>query len=228
MQADGMSEGLGTLYMAHLMQELQWLVEESKEYCAALRYGRLYAERLVASPQARPRPAFPTPLSHPFTTLVSGGAKGLGLESTRRALKAGSQCVVATSRRPQLSKQELISLVEENPNPSSAVFMVAADSGNAAAMQRVTSWAHENLPATQNYVHAAGLIGLDSIADLSEDRLWEVAAPKIIGAHAMTHAALPVRSQHALSSTSAVWSQNQAAHYSISNAYLDALADQQR
>ena len=188
----------------------------------------MYTERLVASPQSRPRPANPKPFSHPSTTIVSGGAKGLGLESTRRALSAGCQCVIATSRRPRLSKQELIALVERNPNTSSAVFMVAADSGDAAAMQHVTSWAHEHLPAVQNYIHAAGLIGLDSIAEVSEDRLWEVARPKIIGAHAMSNAGLPVTSQQALSSTSAVWSQSQAAHYSMSNAYLDAFAHSQR
>ena len=207
------------------MQDLQWLVEDSKEYCTALRYGRLYAERLVASPHCRLRPAVPHPLSYPSTTIVSGGAKGLGLESTRRALQPGCQCVVATSRRPQLSKQELIALVEENPNASSAIFMVAADSGDEAAMQRVTSWAHENLPAVGNYVHAAGLIGLDSISDVSDDRLWEVAHPKMIGAHAMSAAGLAIHSQQSISSTSAVWSQSQAAHYSISNAYLDAFAD---
>lgn len=200
------------------------MVEGSREYCLALRHGRLYAERLVPSPQPRLRPVRHSTL--PSTTIVSGGAKGLGLEHTRRALKSGCPCLVATSRRPQLSKEELIRLVEDRP--TSAVFMVAADSGSAAAMQRITSWAHENLPVLQDYVHAAGLIGLDSIADVSEDRLWEVACPKVIGTHALSAAGLHTASHHALSSTSAVWSQSQAAHYSIANAYLDAFADFQR
>lgn len=200
------------------------MVEGSNEYCLALRHGRLYAERLVPSPQPRLKPVRHS--IHPGTTIISGGAKGLGLECTRRALKSGCHSLVATSRHPKLSKQELIRLVEDHP--ASAVFIVAADSGNAAAMQRVTSWVHENLPMVQDYVHAAGLIGLDSIADVSEDRLWEVAGPKVIGTHAFSDAGIPTVSQHALSSTSAVWSQSQAAHYSIANAYLDAYSDSQR
>ena len=198
-------------------------MEDSSEYCLALRSGRLYAERLIASPQARPRP--PNSYLSCFTTIVSGGAKGLGLECTRRALKSGSRCLVATSRRPQLSKQDLIALVEDTP--SAAVFLVAADASSPRALQHVTSWAHENLPAVGNYVHAAGLIGLDSIADVSEERLWEVASPKVLGVHAMSQAGVPVASQQSLSSTSAVWSQNQAVHYSVANSYLDAFAAMQ-
>ena len=91
-----------------LLQELQWLAEESKEYCLAVRYGRVYAERLMHSPQARPRPASLGSSCRPFTTIVSGGAKGLGSEATRDAIKNGCQCIVATSRRPKLSKDELI------------------------------------------------------------------------------------------------------------------------
>ena len=200
------------------------MVEGSHEYCLALRHGRLYAERLVPSPQPRLRPV--SRRAHPSTTIISGGAKGLGAECTRRALKSGCHCLVATSRQPRLSKEELIRLVEDHP--ARALFMVAADSGNADAMQRVTSWVHENLPIVQDFVHAAGLIGLDNIADVSEDRLWEVAGPKVIGTHALSDAGIPTASQHALSSTSAVWSQSQAAHYSIANAYLDAYSDSQR
>ena len=200
------------------------MIDGSHEYCLALRHGRLYTERLVPSPQPRLRPISRSP--NPSTTIISGGAKGLGLEYARRALHSGCKCLIATSRRPQLSKEELISLVEDHP--ASAVFMVAADSGSVAAMQRVTSWAHENLPVMEKFVHAAGLIGLDSIGDVSEERLWEVACPKVIGVHAPSNAQLPVASQHGLSSTSAVWSQSQAAHYSIANAYLDAFADSQR
>ena len=200
------------------------MIDGSHEYCMALRHGRLYAERLIPSPQPRLRPTSRSP--QPSTTIISGGVKGLGLEYARQALHFGCKCLVATSRRPQLSKEELISLVQDHP--ASAVFLVAADSGSAAAMQRVTSWAHENLPVVENYVHAAGLIGMDNIADVSEERLWEVARPKVTGVHAPSNAQLPTVSLHGLSSTSAVWSQSQAAHYSMANAYLDAFADFQR
>ena len=146
--------------------------------------------------------------------------QGLGLEYCRDLARRGCRLLVITSRSGALPED----VAREFAAAGVAVHVVKADAGDAGDMARVLSWVRENLPPIRHYAHAAGVSGFDLLRDLTPAAFWAVADAKVVGAAAVTPAALPVHSQLLLSSTSAVWSQTGAAHYAAANAALDALA----
>ena len=88
-----------------------------------------------------------------------------------QAITDGAKCLVLTGRAPRLTKEQLIALATKS---DAAVFVVAADAGSRPAMRRLIGWVHESLPAVQQYVHAAGTLGYDALADVTPQAFWDV------------------------------------------------------
>ncbi|KAK9803914.1 hypothetical protein WJX72_004698 [[Myrmecia] bisecta] len=193
------------------------LLQHSGEFAVAVRGQRAYGLRLVRSPEVVPRDV---PIHPDQTCMVAGGTKGLGLEYARQLVKRGCKRLLLTSRSPDVPRH----LLEEFAAADVAVFVVQADSGDAEASQAVLRWAHEHLPHVQHYAHAAGVSGFSLLADMTDEAMWAVCKPKVVGAAAFDAAAIPVNTAVLFSSTSAVWSQPGAGHYAAANSYLDALA----
>ncbi len=55
----------------------------------------------------------------------------------------------------------------------------ALDSSDPHQLAQFAAWAHENLPAVQYLVHAAGLLGFDLIPDLTPSTFKDIIAPKV-------------------------------------------------
>lgn len=188
----------------------------------AFHMGHTHAERLIRSPLTELRSH---PISPDSTAIVSGGTKGLGFQYALGLIRDGYRCAVLTSRNPRLTKAELVALAERG----AAVFVVKSDAGCPSDSRRVMLWAHENLPAIAHFAHAAGVLGFDTLDEVTPEAFWAVCAPKAAGAaSAAQDARLPVLQQDYFSSTAAVWSQPGAAHYSAANSFLNAAAAESR
>ena len=195
------------------------LQQKPAEYALALHHGLVYAQRLVVAPE----PAARIDTSHlrpTMTTVITGGTKGLGFDFSRNAATRGAGCLVLASRNPCLSRDAL----EELARTGVPCFTVQCDAADPEAAAKLAAWVHDRLPAVQTFAHAAGVLGYDLIQDMSPEAFKRVVAPKTASVGMLTDAAVPVQCAALFSSTSAVWSQTGAAHYSAANAALDASA----
>ena len=198
------------------------LEQQPAEYALALHHGLMFAQRLMTAPEPAARAA--TTPRPDMTTVVTGGTKGLGLEYARTAAARGAGCLVLASRNPHLSRQDL----ERLARTGAVCFVVRSDAADPVATAELAQWAHERLPAVQTFAHAAGALGHDLIREMSPEALQRVTAPKTASMAMFADAATPVQSVALFSSSSAVWSQTGAAHYSAANAALDTCADAAR
>ena len=194
------------------------LEQQPADYALALHHGLVFAQRLV--PALKPAARIATGHCPDMTTVVTGGTKGLGLDFARTAAVGGAGCLVLTSRSPCLSQDTL----EELACTGSACFVIECDAADPKAAAKLAAWAHDRLPAVQTLAHAAGVLGYDLIRDMSPEAFRRVVEPKTASVGMFADAAMPVQSAALFSSTSAVWSQTGAAHYSAANAALDAFA----
>lgn len=201
------------------LNTLQSALEAPKpEYAIALHHGQTYTEQLVASPPAAARDGAQT--HQDMTTFISGGTKGLGLVYARHKALEGSGCLVLASRNPALLLEELKTLAARK----CAAFVVQCDTSQLQASSALVSWTHEWLPAVHTFAHAAGILGYNLIPDISAATLTAVTQSKVANANMFGEACLPLQAAALFSSTSSVWSQTGASHYSSGNSVLDATA----
>lgn len=92
--------------------------------------------------------------------------------------------------------------------------MTATDCSDPKQNRRLARWLHEEHVAVQIYAHAAGVLGFSQLPDLTEAAFTEVMLPKVAGEAIFTESSLAVESCLLFSSTSSVWSQLGASHYS--------------
>lgn len=170
--------------------QLAWVAQGSNEYSCAVRGAQIYAERLVAEHSAPRRRrgrtrqqdrAAATVLS---TAVVSGGTKGLGLECARQLAGSAVGALVLTSRSGLLTKEQLIEISgSASSSASTAIFVAYRDASRPIHSAQLAAWLHEQLPAVQTYVHAAGVLGFDLLPDLSSQEFASLLAPKASCVH---------------------------------------------
>lgn len=61
--------------------------------------------------------------------------------------------------------------------------MVSCDASKYEDNQKLIRWLHESMPAVQFFIHAAGVLAFDTIADITRDTFNDVVAPKVCTAH---------------------------------------------
>ena len=97
---------------------------------------------------------------------------------------SSAACAVLLSRKPELGKAELIELAELG----TATFGVQCDSGDPELLTDVLHWVHEFLPSVATLAHAAGMLGYDTINDVSEEQFWHICNAKVRPCfHAVLH-----------------------------------------
>lgn len=200
----------------HILQSA--IMAPKPEYALALHNGQSFGERLVVSPLAAARVG--AQIHQNMTTFISGGTKGLGLVYSRQKALEGSGCLVLASRNPALHLEELKSLAASE----CATFVVQCDTSQQHASAALVSWTREWLPAVHSFAHAAGILGYNLIPDISAATFSAVTQSKVASANMFAEACLPLQAAALFSSTSSVWSQTGAAHYSSGNSVLDATA----
>ena len=74
-----------------------------------------------------------------------------------------------------MSKEKLEDLAKNG----TCCFVIKGDSADLIAMNRMINWVHEHLPPITQMVHAAGVLGHNTIMDMDEIQFWHVARPKV-------------------------------------------------
>lgn len=74
-----------------------------------------------------------------------------------------------------MSKEKLEDLAKN----STCCFVLKGDSADLTAMNNMMKWVHEHLPSITQMVHAAGVLGHNTIMDMDESQFWHVARPKV-------------------------------------------------
>ncbi len=149
--------------------------------------------------------------------LVTGGTGKVGLHIARWLVKSGARRLVLTGRHGTISPAH-----DELRQTGADIRVVAADTADAEQMRALV----KGLPDLRGVVHAAGVAGLSTLQDLTEDDLRAVLRPKVSGGwilHQLTRA-MRLDFFVLFSSIASVWGSKSQAHYTAANQGLDALA----
>lgn len=158
--------------------------------------------------------------------LVTGGTKGLGLETARWLAANGAGCVVLAAR----SRPADGGFIEELRRTGCRVELVHADvSERGGARAAVLAARRAGMPL-RGVIHAAGQIEDALIAKLNARHIKNVFAGKVLGAwnlHEETKS-LPLDFFVLYSSIATALGSVGQAHYAAANRYLDAIAAHRR
>jgi acyl transferase domain-containing protein/acyl-CoA synthetase (AMP-forming)/AMP-acid ligase II/acyl carrier protein len=159
---------------------------------------------------------------------VTGGTGALGLKVARELVERGARKLVLTSRRAPSTSVE--ATIQKFRGEGVDVRVMSADVSQPEEVRRVLSAATAELAPIRGIVHAAGVIGQESLASLTPETLADVLRPKVAGALAIDAATreLPLDFFVLFSSIASVWGAKGQAHYAAANHTLDALAHRRR
>ena len=90
-------------------------------------------------------------------------------------MRQGCRLLVVASRSGTLPIEALAELA----SAECTVLAIKADSSDVAAVQRVLSWAHEELPCLHHFAHAAGLSGFALLQDIELEGFLSVTDVKV-------------------------------------------------
>ncbi len=185
----------------------------------AVRGDACMAARLM--PIAVPAPSAPVTLPGDASILVTGGLRGLGLESARWLAARGARHVLLAGRSAPEAATDTV--VRELSSRGVNVRVVTLDVTDADAVARV---AQEEVaagrPPVRGVVHAAGVWEDQPLATLTSAALARVLAPKVAGTLALTRALPDLDVFIAFSAFSALLPAETQGNYAAANAFLDA------
>lgn len=189
----------------------------------ALRDQAIYVPRLIRR-TGQPL-ATPLELRGEATYLVTGGLGAVGLEIAGYLAGHGARHLVLTSRRApgDAARRRIEALSEQY---GCEVRVVASDVADPHDVARLLAIVQAELPPLAGIVHAAGEIGTTPLSALDQAEVDRVFAGKVWGAWNLSEAALDLRLDFFLSTSSiaAVWGSFGQTAYSAANAFLDGLS----
>ncbi|MFJ3234309.1 SDR family NAD(P)-dependent oxidoreductase [Streptomyces sp. NPDC086787] len=187
-------------------------------------------ERLVALREsgrlvprlARTRPDDGEPAGTDGVHLITGGLGGLGRVVAERLVRRGARHLALMSRgTPDPDTAAWIRGIEER---GVTVHLPRADvadrAGLTAALDAVR---HEAGPIT-SVVHAAGVLDDATVANLTDERVLRVLAPKVLGTALLTELVPEARNLVLFASAAGLLGSAGQSPYSAANAFLDAWA----
>jgi NAD(P)-dependent dehydrogenase (short-subunit alcohol dehydrogenase family)/acyl carrier protein len=192
----------------------------------AVRPHGVLARRLVrAEPPGMP----PRPWKASGVVLVTGGTGALGPHVARWLAERGAAHVVLVSRRG-LTASAAARLAAQIRELGAGVTVAACDLTDRAALAGLVSRLAVEGRAVTSVVHAAAVIMLQSLEELSQTEFAMVCAGKVAGAANLDAVFGDTRLDAFVmfSSISGVWGSGVHGAYAAANAYLDALAQQRR
>ncbi|MEU6065583.1 SDR family NAD(P)-dependent oxidoreductase [Streptomyces sp. NPDC047082] len=154
--------------------------------------------------------------------LITGGLGGLGRVVAERLVRRGARRLALMSRgTPDADTAAWIRGLEER---GVTVHLPRADvadrAGLAAALDAVR---HEAGPVT-TVVHAAGVLDDATVANLTDERVLRVLAPKVLGTALLTELIPEARNLVLFASAAGLLGSAGQSPYSAANAFLDAWA----
>jgi acyl transferase domain-containing protein/acyl carrier protein len=156
--------------------------------------------------------------------LITGGLGGLGLAVADRLARRGARHLALVGRSaPSPAAQTAVESLRQR---GVEVMICEADIADRDQAQRVIAEVQRTMGPLRGVVHTAMVLDDAPIEHLTEERMWKVMDPKILGAwnlHVLT-AETPLDFFVLFSSFSTIIGTPGQANYVAGNAFLDALA----
>ena len=201
------------------------LSRQRAENQVVFRGGIAHVPRIVSVP---PPPPCRTDIRADATYLISGGLGALGLRTAGWLVEKGAKNLVLFGRRglTEDSEEAVADLAERGTQ----ILALGADVTDRDAMQALFQRIATELPPLRGIVHAAGLMGVSPLAELSAEMLRSVVAPKVAGALLLNEFARGLNLDFFVlySSIASVWGSKGQVHYAAANSFLDAVAANRR
>ena len=168
------------------------------------------------------------PIGPDATYLITGGQRGLGLQTAKWLVARGARSLVLLSRSD--NSAEISRDLAEMRRAGADVSPVVCDVSNASQVTQVLAEIELHRSPLRGIVHAAGVLDDATLAQQSVERFHRVLAPKMLGAwhlHRMTRHQ-PLDFFVLYSSMASLLGAAGQANYAAANAFLDGLARHRR
>jgi acyl transferase domain-containing protein/NADPH:quinone reductase-like Zn-dependent oxidoreductase/acyl carrier protein len=156
--------------------------------------------------------------------LITGGLGGLGLAVADRLARLGARRIALVGRSaPSTAAQVAVDALRRS---GVTVMVCQADIANREQAQRLLGSVQQTIGPLRGIMHAAMVLDDASIEGITEERMWNAMAPKILGAwnlHALTND-VPLDFLVLFSSMASIIGGRGQANYTAGCAYLDSLA----
>ncbi|TAL41542.1 MAG: SDR family NAD(P)-dependent oxidoreductase, partial [Methylovulum sp.] len=165
-----------------------------------------------------------SPIRTGGTYLITGGCGGLGLIFAEHLAKTYKAQLILTGRSPlDERKQAQIAALQRY---GSSVVYLQADVADAGAMAQGLRSVRQDVGAIHGVIHAAGIIGSDSLAGKTVADFEQVIAPKIAGTLALDQALANETLDFIcyFSSSAAILGDFGSCDYALANRFLMAYA----
>ncbi|MEP6955236.1 MAG: SDR family NAD(P)-dependent oxidoreductase, partial [Chthoniobacterales bacterium] len=194
---------------------------------AAQHVGKLVLEFDAAHAPEVPPEFWPDPDG---TYLVTGGLSGFGLATAQWLAQRGARHLALLSRRGVASAED-VPAIEALRGAGVSVVTLAADVANAKSLAAALRRLQKTSPPLRGIFHSAMVLRDKFLADMTQEDLAAVLAPKMTGAwnlHLQTRDLPPLDCFVLFSSISSIIGPPGHANYAAANAFLDALAQHRR
>jgi malonyl CoA-acyl carrier protein transacylase len=188
----------------------------------AFRKGQRYVARLVSkTPQS-----FQTiPLHAEGTYLITGGLGAFGLKAAQWLGDNGVRYLVLIGRRGVYSDATQM-VIHELEQAGTKVLVVKADISVEEDMRKLFDTLKTSWPPLRGIIHAAGLPGYCTIANLDFNTIKIMLAAKVLGTWILSQLTkdLSLDFFACCSSMASVWGAKGQSHYVAANQFLDSFA----
>eukprot|EP01028_Stygiella_incarcerata_P005930 TRINITY_DN2444_c0_g1_i1.p1 TRINITY_DN2444_c0_g1~~TRINITY_DN2444_c0_g1_i1.p1 ORF type:complete len:4839 (-),score=1309.12 TRINITY_DN2444_c0_g1_i1:231-13373(-) len=198
----------------------------SPNYQVAYRDGERYIARLAAF-DAKPRS--PLAVVGEKSYWIVGGAGDLGLFIAKSLVERGARHIILSGRRDEKSLPDFVLSAIEDIAKDATVHYVQADVCSKEDVKRVIESSDVPLGGI---IHGAGIGRRCTLEQMTGEEFWEVASPKILGAHVIMESVeednIHLDFVVFMSSVSCELFSNHVSHYAAGNLFLNAFADHLR
>ncbi len=203
--------------MEYLLREL---LNHDTEDQIVYRRGERYVPRLVPSSLSTSK-IFKVELEGSY--LITGGLGYLGLKVADWLVRQGVRHLILLSRRGLT--EETQPAVEALQQTGTHVRVLAADVAELTDMERVWEEIKAEEKPLKGIIHAAGVVKLDPLEKLTQEKWEAVLRPKVKGGWNLHQLSLSENLDFfvCFSSVASVWGSRGQAHYAAANHFLDGL-----
>ncbi|MFJ6837056.1 SDR family NAD(P)-dependent oxidoreductase [Streptomyces sp. NPDC091209] len=154
--------------------------------------------------------------------LVTGGLGGLGRVAAERLVRQGARRLALLSRGgPDTAAESWIKGIEAR---GVTVHLARADVADRAALTAALDAVRRDAGPIAAVVHAAGVLDDATVANLTDERVLRVLAPKVLGTALLTELAPEAERFVLFASAAGVLGSAGQSPYAAANAFLDAWA----
>ncbi|WP_107065699.1 type I polyketide synthase [Streptomyces aureus] len=180
--------------------------------------GRLVPRLARTRPDDGDREAVTTDGVH----LVTGGLGGLGRVAAERLVRRGARRLALLGRSgPDAAAR---SWIEEIETQGVTVHLARADVADPVALTAALDTLRQEAGPIATVVHTAGVLDDATVANLTDERVLRVLAPKVLGTALLTELVPEARKFVLFASAAGLLGSAGQAPYAASNAFLDAWA----